>query len=217
MCANYRPTQRQLLRDIFGVEPPAQEWAPETWPNYTPAPIVRIDGEGRRHAVLANFGINPKGGYDTFNARSETVGEKRNFAPAWRQSQLCLVPAESIFEPNYEADPKKSVRYRIWTKDAPAFAIAGIWREFAGGLVTFAMLTVNADAHPIMRRMHKPGAEKRSVVFLPPEQWDDWLACRDPELARTFMQLPPADALEAEPAPLPPRKRKTADEADTLL
>lgn len=31
---------------------------------------------------------------------------------------------------------------------------------------SLSMLTVNADEHPLMRRFHKPGDEKRSVVVL---------------------------------------------------
>ena len=51
---------------------------------------------------------------------------------------------------------------------------------------SFTMLTVNADEHPLMRRMHAPGKEKRSVVIVPRDRWDDWLDCRDPEAARSF-------------------------------
>lgn len=32
-----------------------------------------------------------------------------------------------------------------------------------------SMVTVNADTHPLMSRMHKPGDEKRSVVILRPD------------------------------------------------
>ncbi|AQV94739.1 hypothetical protein BJN34_12700 [Cupriavidus necator] len=52
MCTNYAPVQRQILRDIFGVEPPPTEWKSETWPDYA-APIVRADGDGHRDSVLA--------------------------------------------------------------------------------------------------------------------------------------------------------------------
>lgn len=52
--------------------------------------------------------------------------------------------------------------------------------------------------------MHRPGVEKRSVVIVPQTDWDDWLRCRDPELARSFLRLCPADRMAAEPAPLPP-------------
>jgi hypothetical protein len=35
----------------------------------------------------------------------------------------------------------------------------------------------NADDHPLMKRMHKPDDEKRMVVILAPDQYDDWLHC----------------------------------------
>lgn len=59
MCTNYAPVQRQILREIFGVEPPQAEWRPETWPDYA-APIVRADGDGRKDSVLATFGLVPR-------------------------------------------------------------------------------------------------------------------------------------------------------------
>ncbi|WP_420869402.1 SOS response-associated peptidase family protein [Cupriavidus necator] len=61
------------------------------------------------------------------NARSETVGEERSFSGPRKKSQLCLIPAAAVYEPNYEAGPK-STRYRIWLPDEPAFGIAGLWR-----------------------------------------------------------------------------------------
>ncbi|MDF7120856.1 SOS response-associated peptidase family protein, partial [Escherichia coli] len=130
----------------------------------------------------------------------------------WKAGQLCLVPARSIFEPNYEADPIKSTRYRIWLKDQADFAIAGLWRSWdarTDGLragFSFTMLTVNAEHHAVLRRMHKPGKEKRGVVMLPREHWDDWLTCRDPERARTFLTLYPAERMDTAPAPV---SRKT--------
>jgi hypothetical protein len=33
------------------------------------------------------------------------------------------------------------------------------------------MLTVNAENHELMRRFHKQGAEKRSVIIVRPEQY----------------------------------------------
>lgn len=29
MCVNYAPVQRQILRDVFGVQPPPDEWRAE--------------------------------------------------------------------------------------------------------------------------------------------------------------------------------------------
>ncbi|MNH94677.1 hypothetical protein D3C73_473000 [compost metagenome] len=35
--------------------------------------------------------------------------------------------------------------------------------------------------------MHKPGDEKRSLVIVSPDDYDTWLGCKDPELARTYL------------------------------
>ncbi|WP_454744091.1 SOS response-associated peptidase family protein [Cupriavidus necator] len=123
------------------------------------------------------------------------------------------LPASALFEPNYESGPK-SVRYRIWARDQENFAIAGLWRDWPDGFTSWTMLTVNAENHPLMRRMHAPGKEKRSVVILHRDQWDDWLNCSDPEVARTFLNLYPADLMDTEPAPRASRKSKPQQASD---
>jgi putative SOS response-associated peptidase YedK len=219
MCNNYAPIQRQLLRDIYGVEPPPGMFEPETWPDYA-APILRAGADGRPDCVLASFGMVPRDRippgvkrFDTTNARSETVGERPTFRGPWKNAQRCLVPMSSFFEPCYEGGPK-SVRHRIWLPGAPAFAVAGLWRDWPDGLVSFTMLTVNADYHALMRRMHAPGSEKRSIVVVPPQAQHDWLNCRDPELARSFLSLPDPAAMAAEPAPIARPSRNPAPPAD---
>ncbi|MEX3816313.1 hypothetical protein AB3X96_39940 [Paraburkholderia sp. BR13439] len=62
-----------------------------------------------------------------------------------------------------------------------------------------------------MKRFHKPGAEKRSVVIVPPAQYGDWLSCGSTDEARSFLKLYPVEAMHAEPYPLPPRKLRVAD------
>jgi putative SOS response-associated peptidase YedK len=144
------------------------------------------------------------------NARIEEVAGKRNYMKHWRAGQLCLVPCEHFYEPNWETG--KHIRYKIGMADGSPFAVAGMWRswEEPDGTVTesFTQLTMNADDHPLMKRFHKPGDEKRSLIIVPESDWEDWLMCRDPERARTFEQPFPAELMAAEPAPLPPRKRK---------
>lgn len=61
------------------------------------------------------------------------------------------------------------------------------------------MLTVNADGHAVMGRMHKPNDEKRSVVILRPEDYDEWLHATNDEAAREMLQVYPANELAAEP------------------
>jgi putative SOS response-associated peptidase YedK len=66
------------------------------------------------------------------------------------------------------------------------FGIASIWDTWtdpaSGELVTsFSMLTVNADAHPVMNQFHKPGDEKRTPLVLTTAQFDAWLGATPSE------------------------------------
>ena len=85
--------------------------------------------------------------------------------------------------------------------------IAGIYRQWKGPdgkkLWSFAMLTVNADGHPVFKRMHKPTDEKRMVVILDPSEYDDWLGCSVEDARKYFRQW--AGHLDAFAAALPPR------------
>jgi hypothetical protein len=65
------------------------------------------------------------------------------------------------------------------------------------------MITVNADQHPLYKRLHKPGEEKRMPVILDPADYGDWLRCPVAEAARFFK--PWGGVLEGEPSPPPPR------------
>lgn len=148
-------------------------------------------------------------GRKTYNARSETVATLPSFRDAWKRNQRCVIPAEAIFEPSYETG--KAVRWRIQQPGEVPMGIAGVytkWRSPEGlELFSFAMLTVNADGHPVMQRFHKSEDEKRMVVILDPKEYDDWLSCPVADAPRFFTQwMGPLDSF---PAPLPPRAPRT--------
>ncbi|MEX3969769.1 SOS response-associated peptidase family protein [Paraburkholderia caribensis] len=151
--------------------------------------------------------------FDTMNARSESVDQKRSFSGAWKNLQLCLIPCLTFFEPNVETG--KAVRWKIGMADGAPLAIAGLWRQWkeidGSQSLAFTMLTVNSDEHPLMKRFHKPGDEKRSVVIVPPTKCGDWLSCQSVEEARSFLRLYPVEAMHAEPYPLPARKPKAVE------
>jgi putative SOS response-associated peptidase YedK len=209
MCANYKPTTRDLLQQQFQVAPPDSPFSAEVYPADM-APFIRLPKEdaepGDRAAALGMFGLVPYWAKDpkklarsTYNARSETVAEKPSFRSAWKRRQHCIIPAASIFEPCYETG--KAVRWEINHADGSPLAIAGLWEYKSDGpnglpLLSYTMLTINADGHPIMQRFHKPDDEKRMVVFLRPEQYDAWLTS-DAEDAPEFLQRYPAERLVA--------------------
>ena len=228
MCVNYVTVARKILYDLFDapIDTGADAWRDEAYQDYL-APIIRIRGgafgecTGQREALVASYGMIPRQHlspgvkrFSTMNARAETVGQLRSFAAAWRTGQRCLVPMHAFFEPNWETG--SAVRWKIGMADESPFAVAGIyrcWREADGAeSFSFAQLTINADEHPLMKRFHRPGVEKRSLVVVPRMDYDGWLHCRNSELARTYLRLCPPEMLRAVPAPTPKRTRpvKTA-------
>jgi putative SOS response-associated peptidase YedK len=221
MCVNYRPPLPEQMDMVLGVLVDLYkdwDWPTETWKDYQ-APILRAGAGGGRELCLASYGMVPRRHipagvkpFDTMNARAESLGEKRSFAPSWRRTQLCAVPMTCFYEPNYESG--RAERYGIGMQDEAVFFVAGLWREWRetdGQLSSsFTQITINADEHPLMRRFHKPDDEKRSLVVLPGEDVDAWLQCRDPELARSFLRHYPAEAMKAWPAPKAPAASKAA-------
>ena len=69
------------------------------------------------------------------------------------------------------------------------------------------MLTLNADQHPLMNRMHKPDPkrpphmqDKRSVIPIAFADVDSWLFGTQQEAA-TLLRLPDVNLMQAAPAP----------------
>ena len=71
---------------------------------------------------------------------------------------------------------------RIGNNNGEPLGVAGLWSWWKDPkgqtLHSFTMLTINADQHPLMNQFHKPTDEKRMIVILPPERYDDWLRSR---------------------------------------
>ncbi|MXN76419.1 DUF159 family protein [Burkholderia sp. 4701] len=184
------------------------------------APIVaNVDGETT--SLLAGFGFWPRmpqkanvehakeAGHkppimrSTMNVRDDNLGKSPLYEPAWRAGRRCLIPAEWIYEPRDETG--KNVWHRIGLTGWRPMCVAGIWRSLrnpdGSEVGVMSMITVNAEGHPVMSRMHKPGDEKRSVVILRPDDWEEWLSTSNIDAARAMLQLFPADEMAAEPAP----------------
>ena len=209
MCANYTPPKPAGIKAAFGLDAPAS-YPDETYPGHF-APIVRLadDDSDKWDCVNASFGMVPawaelKLSRHTYNARSETVASKPSFRHAYAKRQFCIIPAESFFEPSYESG--RAVRWKIARADQSLLGIAGLWEWRPNGgiddqpLLSFTMLTINADTHPLMKRFHRPEDEKRMLVLLEPAQYQAWLHAT-PDRIGEFLQPCPAEQLIAEPSP----------------
>lgn len=219
MCTNYRAPNSRIVHDmqgLSGVQMPAGDWAEEVFPGYT-APIVTRGAAGPAAmplvCSLARFGLVPRWSRDaqhgtelsrrTYNARSETVAEKPSYRTPWRERQYALVPMLNYYEPCWESG--RALRWRIAPASGEPFAVAGLHERWTDRLTgetvqSFTLLTVNADGHPLMGRMHRLGDEKRMLVIVPPAQYAHWLGAT-PEQALQLLQHPFDPPLAGEPVP----------------
>lgn len=215
MCTNFQPSSLQKVVESFCAKvSPEAEWPTDVYQDYL-APIIRaIDGE--RVASLATFGMVPKTHMQpgvrisTLNARAETIAQKPSFSAAWKAGQTCLIPMQWFYEPNWETSVHE--RWRIGLRDWADFAVAGLWREWrakdGSKSLAFTLITINADEHALMKRFHRADDEKRALVIVAPDEYDDWLNCRDMELARSFLRLYPSEMMQAEASPREKKKAK---------
>lgn len=227
MCSNYDAcTSLERLRLHFGVDlppelPPRKSLHHDVWPTYQ-APFVRRhpnadggdDAVPPRESMAGLFGLVPHWSGDVafgrrvYNARSETVTEKPSFRGAWRKGQHCIVPVEAIYEPDWRSG--KAIPTRIQRKDGAPMGIAGLWesnRKATGDeVLSFAMLTINADDQELFKHFHKPEDEKRMVAILHEHQYDEWLTA-PPAKSMDFMRQYPARLLISTPDPERGRKK----------
>ena len=227
MCTQYTPTARDRFRaSQLGVSHlPETDWPPEVFPGYI-APIVRRGAgsevaSGNLQVDLARFGLVPRWSHDsahaagiakgTYNARSETAAKKPSFSGPWRDRQWAIVPMENYFEYCWETG--RAERWRIQQASGEPFFCAGLWERWhdpgraanEAVFASFTLLTVNADQHPLGRRMHRPGDEKRMPLIFDATRLDEWLHASVGQ-ALALTQLPPPLNLVGEPAPKRPAK-----------
>lgn len=229
MCSHYiaEKARQQLAR--FGVQLPL-DWEPprgglHVYPTQW-APIIRRPTErdsgdeavpalqvvAARFGLLPGFAKNEKYGLNTYNARSETVAQLVSFKSAWANARHCIIPAASIYEPDWRT--KKHVPTRISRADGQPMGIAGLWQQWkspAGEWInSFTMLTINADTHPIFKELHRPDLkrppdkqDKRMVVILDEENYNAWLDA-PAERSTGFLQPFAASQLSAVAEPKTP-------------
>lgn len=138
------------------------------------------------------------------NARSETVSTSTNFHDTWLSGQRCIVPMMAFYAEDWRnvQGSGKPVNTRITRVDGKPMGVAGLWETWKGSegdtLVSFTLLTVNANNHALLHRYQQPGSEKRMPVILNEGAYGAWLTVRH-EKAREFMRAYAANWLTANP------------------
>jgi putative SOS response-associated peptidase YedK len=140
-------------------------------------PIVRRREDGSREAVLMRWGLIPSWAKEpsiasrTINARAETVASKPAFRSAYRRRR-CLIPVSGFYEWETPAGGGAKRPWYIRVKDAPLFALAGLWEEWTpedgDPMLTFTIVTTTANE--LVGQFHE-----RMPVIVPPEKFERWL------------------------------------------
>ncbi len=218
MTAHYESVQNAAIYpDAFDVAAPEITFERDLWPrklgvfvrNAPVAAGTELDAKPVRELALGQFGFVPqwvKSASDAklrstkmVNARSETVTTSNNFRDAWLAGQRCIVPMMAFFEDDWRSG--KAMPTRITRVDGKPMGVAGIWERWAKDsteIISFTLLTVNANSHALLHRYQQNGNEKRMPVILGEGAYDAWLNTKA-EKAREFMRAYSANLLTANP------------------
>lgn len=169
----------ELLRAGFEERPVDRQWPLKLRYNAAPTqllPVVRTEGDGRRHIRMLRWGLVPawsKDGTGFINARIETVDEKPAFRDLLR-GQRCLVPTNGFYE--WKGSGKHKTPYWFGTGDDVVLCFGGLWSRAVGSDVdTFAIITT--PPNDVVAEFHD-----RMPLILRPDEWDRWLSGDDVDL-----------------------------------
>ena len=131
-------------------------------------PILVIKNEGRIKTTFMSWGfISPwaKDPFDKkrprpFNARSETVEEKKLFKGSWEHKR-CLIPANGFFEK----------QYRIRKDNYETFWLGGIWSKWSSpdGAELESCCILTTEPNPLVKPLHY-----RMPVVVPNRYEEQW-------------------------------------------
>ena len=206
MCLRF--TQYSVILKIanrFGV-PEAMIRAQEGSPRYNLAPGAHIlavrQGTGQdRELVRLKWGLVPhwsaeaKIGYNTSNARAESVDSKPAFRSAFKRRR-CLIPADGWYEWAFVPGEKWKQPWYYRSQDGEPLALAALWERWEQQNVVLETCTVIVcAANEVVRPVHD-----RMPVILAEDDWADWLdPAYPPEAAKTMLKACSEDWIRTYP------------------
>ena len=215
-----------LYAEAFGVAPPEKLPGKEVWPRQQglfirKAAVATTDPEAQAPADAApasplvlelaqgQFGLVPTWVKSASDAklrstklavtRYETMSTATPTRETWLNAQRCIIPMQAFLEDDWRSG--KAVPTRIARVDGKPMGVAGLWERWTQGneeIVSYTLLTVNANSHALMNRYGQNGNEKRMPAILNEGAYGAWLTA-PLEKAREFMRAYPTNLLLANP------------------
>jgi putative SOS response-associated peptidase YedK len=131
--------------------------------------------------------------------RYETMSTATPTRETWLNAQRCIIPMQAFIEDDWRN--RKAVPTRIARVDGKPMGVAGLWERWTQDgeeIISYTLLTVNANSHALMNRYGQNGNEKRMPAILNEGAYGAWLTA-PLEKAREFMRAYPTQLLLANP------------------
>ena len=132
-------------------------------------PVIVLKNEGKTTTSIMLWGFISEWAKDPFqkgiprpfNARAETITEKKLFKGSWRHKR-CLLPASAFFEKDH----------RISRKDQQSFWLGGIWNRWmsSDGSEIESCCVLTTEPNELLKPLHK-----RMPVIIPNGLEEIWI------------------------------------------
>ena len=133
-------------------------------------PIIVLKNEGKAQTSIMLWGFISEWSKDPFNssrpkpfnARSESVEDKKLFRGSWRHKR-CLLPASGFLEKNY----------LISRKDSQTFWLGGLWNRWMSqeGSELESCCVLTTEPNDLVKQFHN-----RMPVIIQSGREDEWLS-----------------------------------------
>ncbi len=197
-----------LYAEAFGIAPPETLLGKEVWPRQPGFFICKTDSP-ELALMQGQFGLVPTWVKSASDAklrstklavtRTETMSTATATRDTWLKAQRCIIPMQAFFEDDWRT--RKAVPTRIARVDGKPMGVAGLWERWvqdSEAIISYTLLTVNANSHALMNRYGQNGNEKRMPAILNEGAYAAWLSA-PLDKAREFMRAYPANLLLANP------------------
>lgn len=193
-------------------------------PRYNAAPgqpiaaVISHDGKNRvgqlRWGLIPSWAKDEKIGYQTFNAKAETLSDKPSFAGAFERRR-CLIPADGFYEWKKLGDGRDGKQpFRIVLRKGGLFAMAGLYDTWTApdGRKISSCTIVTTTPNRLMADIHD-----RMPVILRPEDEALWLDRTRFEPKRLRALLTPYPAEEMTAYPVSPKVGNVRNDTPDLI